>query len=153
LLNKIGAQHWLARILLAWGVVSGLTAFVWNDWSLYGIRFLLGLAEGGFFPGVVLYMTWWFPSYYRARMMAIFGSASVVSLFIGPPIGGLLLHMQGILGLTGWQWLFIIEALPPVIMSVVVWNLLTDRPAEATWLTPEQRNWLTERLASERADR
>ena len=153
LLNKIGAQHWLARILLAWGLVSGLTAFVWNDWSLYGIRFLLGLAEAGFYPGVVLYMTWWFPSYYRTRMMAVFQSALVITLIIGPPISGLLLRMDGMLGLWGWQWLFLLEALPSVIMGVVTWHLLTNRPSDATWLRPDQRAWLVERLASERAQR
>ena len=98
ILNKIGARRWIARILITWGIVAALTAFVWNDWSFYGIRFLLGLAEAGFYPGVVLYLTWWFPSYYRTRMMGIFQSASVISLFIGPPIGGLLLHMDGTAG-------------------------------------------------------
>ena len=153
ILNKVGARRWIARILITWGIVSGLTAFVWNDWSFYGIRFLLGLAEAGFFPGVVLYLTWWFPSYYRSRMMAMFYSAAVISLIIGPPIGGLLLQLDGMLGLCGWQWLFLLEALPPIIMCVVTWQLLTDRPADATWLRPDQRAWLVERLASERAQR
>ena len=152
-LNKVGARRWISRILLTWGVVSALTAFVWNDSSFYVIRFLLGLAEAGFFPGAVLYMTWWFPSYYRARMVAIFQSAGTISLIIGPPVGGLLLHLDGALGLAGWQWLLVIEGLPAMIMSVVTWRLLTDRPAEAAWLRPEQRTWLTERLASERAQR
>ena len=86
ILNRVGARKWIARILLTWGIISGLTAFVWNDWSFYGIRFLLGLAEAGFYPGIVLYLTWWFPSYYRSRMMGIFQSASVISLIIGPPV-------------------------------------------------------------------
>jgi MFS family permease len=150
-LSKVGARRWIARIMMSWGVISGLTAFVWSDWSFYTIRFLLGAAEGGFFPGAILYMTWWFPSRYRARMFAMFSSAAVISLFIGPPVGGLLLHMDGIMGLAGWQWLFLIEALPAIIMAVVIWQLLTDRPAEAAWLRPEQRTWLAERLASERA--
>jgi MFS family permease len=96
-------------------------------------------------------MTWWFPSYYRGRMFAMFSSAAVVSLFIGPPIGGLLLLMDGIAGLAGWQWLFIMEALPAIVMAGVIFSLLTDRPAQATWLRPDQRAWLSERLASERA--
>ncbi len=152
-LDKIGARRWLSRILLTWGIVSGLTAFVWNDWSFYSIRFLLGLAEAGFFPGVMLYMTWWFPSSYRSRMIAMFQSAGTVSLIIGPPIGGFLLQMDNILGLKGWQWLFLVEALPPTILAVVTWRLLTDRPGDATWLQPSQRRWLDERLAFERAQK
>jgi len=153
ILNKLGARRWLARILLTWGIFAGLTAFVWNDWSFYIVRFLLGLGEAGFYPGVVLYLTWWFPSYYRTRMMAIFSACSTISLMIGMPISGLLLALDGALGLHGWQWLFLVEALPPIVMSVVTWQLLTDRPTEAAWLRPEQRTWLAERLASEQAQR
>jgi ACS family tartrate transporter-like MFS transporter len=153
ILNMVGARRWLARILLTWGIIAGLTAFVWNDWSFYIVRFLLGLGEAGFYPGVVLYLTWWFPSYYRTRMMAIFSTCSSLSLLIGMPISGLLLQLDGALGLYGWQWLFLLEAAPPVIMAVITWQLLTDRPTEATWLRPEQRTWLAERLASEQAQR
>jgi MFS family permease len=151
ILNAVGARRWIARIMVSWGIVAGLTAFVWNDWSYYVIRVLLGLAEAGYFPGVVLYLTWWFPSAYRSRMLALFYSSTLLSNFIGPPIGGLLLQMDGILGLYGWQWLFLLEALPSVVMGVVTWFLLTDRPTDATWLAPEQRTWLAERLALERA--
>ena len=153
ILNAVGARRWIARIMVSWGLIAGLTAFVWNDWSFYAIRFLLGVSEAGLFPGVILYLTWWYPSYYRTRMIAMFYSASIFSMIIGPPISGLLLQMDGALGLHGWQWMFLIEALPSIIMSMVIWQLLTDRPAEATWLSPEQRTWLTERLASERAQR
>jgi ACS family tartrate transporter-like MFS transporter len=153
ILNMVGARRWIARIMITWGVIAGLTAFVWNDWSFYSIRFLLGLAEAGFYPGVVLYLTWWFPSYYRTRMLAIFYASAMFSLVIGPPIGGLLMHMNGTLGLFGWQWLFVLEAVPPVVMAVVTWQLLTDRPTDAAWLRPDQRTWLAERLASERAQR
>jgi ACS family tartrate transporter-like MFS transporter len=153
ILNKVGARRWIARILITWGIISSLTGFVWSEWSFYGIRFLLGLAEAGFYPGVVLYLSWWFPSYYRGRMQATFQSASIISLFVGPPVGGLLLHMNGIMGLAGWRWMFIIEGLPPVIMCFVVWQLLTDRPKEAAWLRPDQREWLIERMDSERAQR
>ncbi len=153
ILNNVGARRWIARILLTWGIIAALTGFVWNEWSFYGNRVLLGLAEAGFYPGVLLYMTWWFPSYYRTRMMGIFQSASVISLFVGPPIGGLLLQLQGFLGLQGWQWLFIIEGLPPIIMCFVTWQLLTDRPKDAAWLRPEQRTWLQQRLDSEQAQR
>jgi sugar phosphate permease len=131
ILNKVGARRWIARILITWGIISGLTAFVWDEWSFYGVRFILGLAEAGFYPGVVLYLTWWFPSNYRTRMIAIVQSASLISLIIGPPISGMLLHLDGALGLHGWQWLFLLEALPPVIMCVVTWQLLTDLPTEA----------------------
>jgi MFS family permease len=153
ILNKIGARRWIARILITWGIIASLTGFVWNEPSFYWNRIFLGLAEAGFYPGVVLYLTWWFPSYYRTRMMGIFQSASVVSLFLGPPIGGLLLHMHGVLGLHGWQWLYIIEGLPPIIMCFVIYALLTDRPKDAHWLTAEQRTWLQARLDSENAQR
>jgi ACS family tartrate transporter-like MFS transporter len=153
ILNKFGARRWMSRLLITWGIISGLTAFSWNAGSFYSIRFILGLAEGGFLPGVVLYLIWWFPAYYRSRMMAIFYSSGVIALIIGPPISGLLLQLNGALGLAGWQWLFVVEALPAVIMSVVTWQLLTERPTEAAWLRPEQRTWLAERVASEQAQR
>jgi MFS family permease len=153
ILNKIGARVWIARILMTWGIIAGVTAFVWNDWSFYCIRILLGLAEAGLYPGIVLYLTWWFPSYYRTRMMGIILSAAVISMMVGPPIGGLLLYMEGLAGLHGWQWLFIIETLPSIVTCFIIWKLLTDRPSEADWLTPQQRTWLAERLDSERAQR
>src|ERR1700722_9322781 len=152
-LNRVGARRWIARILFTWGIISGLTAFVWNDWSFYGVRFLLGLAEAGFYPGIVLYLTWWFPSHYRSRMMAIFQSASVISLIVGPPVSAWLLTLDGVLGLAGWQWVFLIGALPPLVMCFVTWFLLTDRPQDAKWLRPEQREWLQGRLDSEQSQR
>jgi MFS family permease len=153
ILSKVGARRWIARIMITWGIVAGATAFVWNDQSFYAVRFLLGLAEAGFSPGVIIYLTWWFPSAYRTRAMAAFQSAATISLIVGPPIGGLLLHMDGILGLAGWQWMLLLEALPAVVMCFVIWNLLTDKPADAAWLRPDQKAWLTERLASERSQR
>jgi MFS transporter, ACS family, tartrate transporter len=153
ILEKVGARRWIARILITWGIISGLTAFVWNEWSFFGVRFLLGLAEAGFYPGIILYMTWWFPSYYRARMIGVFQSASVISLIVGPIVSAQLLQLDGFLGLQGWQWLFIAEALPPVIMGFVVLSLLTDRPQQAAWLRPEQRDWLEARIEAERAQR
>jgi len=153
ILHRVGARRWIARILITWGIIAGLTAFVWNDWSFYGNRILLGLAEAGFYPGVLLYLTWWFPSFYRSRMMGLFQSASVISLFIGPPAGGLLLQLRGLAGLHGWQWLYIVEGIPPIIMCFVVYMLLTDRPHEANWLSTEQRSWLQNRLDSEQTQR
>ena len=152
-LARVGARRWIARILVTWGIISGLTAFVWNDWSFYGARFLLGAAEAGYYPGIVLYMTWWFPSYYRARIMAIYQSAQTLSLIIGQPISAWLLTLDGSFGLHGWQLLFIIEALPPIVIGGMFWFLLTDHPREATWLRTEQRAWLQQRLDSERAQR
>src|ERR1700720_2333776 len=153
LLAKVGARRWIARILITWGIISGLTAFVWGEWSFYGIRFLLGVAEAGFYPGIVLYLTWWFPSYYRSRMMAIFQSASVISLIVGPPVSAWLLTLNGVFGLARWQWLFLAEAVPPLVMCFVTWFLLTDHPIDAKWLRPEQREWLQGRLDSEQSQR
>lgn len=153
ILEKVGARRWLARIMVTWAIIAGITAFVWNDWSFYTIRFFLGLAEAGMFPGCMLYLLWWFPSYYRSRMMAIFCSAQVFSAVVGGPVGSLLLQLDGWLGLQGWQWLFLIEALPTVIMAWVTWQLLTDKPADAAWLKPDQKAWLIERLASEQAQK
>jgi MFS family permease len=153
ILAKVGARRWMARILFTWGIISGLTAFAWNDWSFAGIRFLLGLAEAGFFPGVLIYLTWWFPSYYRARMVAYFMTAQMISLSVGPPLSAWLLTWDGLFGLQGWQILFLIEALPALIMSVVFWCYMTDRPRDAKWLRPEQAEWLQRRLDSETAQR
>lgn len=153
ILHKIGARRWIARILITWGILAAITAFVWNEWSFYGNRILLGVAEAGFYPGVLLYMTWWFPSFYRSRMMGLFQSASVISLFIGPPLGGLLLQLHGFAGLHGWQWLYVIEGVPPIIMCVVFYLFLTDRPHEANWLNAEERGWLQKRLESEQAQK
>ncbi|MBV8398572.1 MAG: MFS transporter, partial [Acetobacteraceae bacterium] len=152
-LEKVGARRWIARILITWGIISGLTAFVWSEWSFYGVRFLLGVAEAGFYPGIILYMTWWFPSFYRARMMGVFQSASVISLIIGPVVSAQLLQMDGLFGFHGWQWLFIVEAVPPVIMGLVVLGWLTDHPRQAAWLRADQREWLEARIESERAQR
>jgi MFS family permease len=153
ILDRYGARRWFARILVTWGVISGLTAFIWNDWSFYAIRILLGLAEAGLYPGVIVYLIWWFPAYYRSRMMAIFGCSSTISNIVGPPISAHLMDLDGWLGLFGWQWLFVLEALPPIILGVVVWFLLTDRPKDATWLRDDQRAWLIRRLDEERTDR
>jgi MFS family permease len=151
ILDRVGARLWIARILVTWGIISGLTAFVWNGWSFYSVRFVLGLAEAGFFPGVLIYLTWWFPARYRSRMVAWFMSAGVISQILGPPIGGLLMRMDGLFGIAGWQWLFIAEALPSVLTGFLVLRLLADRPKAAAWLRPEARDWLERRLAAERA--
>jgi MFS transporter, ACS family, tartrate transporter len=153
ILERVGARVWIARILVTWGVISGLTAFVWNEWSFYTIRFLLGVAEAGYFPGVILFLTWWFPSAYRSRIIALITTALPVAVITGSAASGFILEMNGIWGLAGWQWLFIIEAMPAVILGVVVYFTLTDRPEQALWLTEPQRDWLCDRLAAERAQR
>ena len=150
ILDRVGARLWLARILVTWGFISGLTAFVWNDWSFYGVRFALGLAEAGFFPGVLIYITWWFPARYRGRMVGLFMSAGVFAQILGPPLGGLLMRLDGLFGIAGWQWLFMLEAVPSMATGVLVLCLLTDRPRRASWLRPEARDWLETRLAAER---
>jgi MFS family permease len=153
LLSKIGARVWIARILITWGIISGCTAFVTGPASFYSIRFLLGIAEAGFFPGIILYLTWWFPSYYRSRIVGIFMAAIPLSNILGSIVSGFLLDLDGWLGIAGWQWLFITEAAPAVILGVAFWLYMTDWPSEAHWLAPAQREWLMDRLASERTQR
>jgi MFS family permease len=126
---------------------------VWGEWSFYGIRFLLGLAEAGFYPGIILYLTWWFPSYYRSRIIGIFMTAIPISIILGSIVSSQLLRLDGWIGLQGWQWLFIIEAIPPIILGVAVMVYLTDGPAQAKWLRPDQQQWLVARLAAERTQR
>ncbi|KAA0691949.1 MFS transporter [Neorhizobium sp. P12A] len=150
-LDRFGARVWLTRILVTWGIVSALTAFVWNGWSFYTVRFFLGLAEAGFFPGVLIYITWWFPARYRSRVVAWFMSAGVISQILGPPIGGLLMHLDGYLGLAGWQWLFVVEAVPSIVTGALILWQLTDRPGQARWLDKKSQDWLEARLATERA--
>lgn len=151
ILEKVGARRWIARILITWGIISGLTAVVRGSGSFYGARFLLGLAEAGFYPGIILYITWWFPSFYRSRIVGLFMTAIPFSVIAGSIVSGAILSLDGFLGLAGWQWLFILEAVPAVLLGVVVLVVLTDHPHGADWLTPAQRQWLTGRLAAERA--
>ena len=152
-LDRFGARKWIARIMLSWGLISAATAFVWNELSFYSVRTLLGVAEAGFFPGIIFYLTLWFPSIYRARIIGWFMFAIPISTVIGAPISGLILNLEGFAGLRGWQWLFVMEAIPAVLMSVAVWFYLTDRPADAHWLEPDERTWLSERLDAERRNR
>lgn len=150
-LEKFGARRWIARIMVTWGVISALMATVNSEWSFYLMRFLLGVAEAGFFPGIILYLTYWYPAEYRARFLAAFAIAVPVSTVIGAPISGLLLGLHGVWGLSGWQWLFIIEGIPAVLLGVVTWFYLTDKPEHANWLTGEQKAWLSARLNAELA--
>jgi ACS family tartrate transporter-like MFS transporter len=159
LLERFGARKWIARIMLTWGVLSGLMAFIpqiagatgaSTTTVFYVIRILLGAAEAGFFPGLIFYLTTWFPSVYRARIIGYFMAAIPLSSVIGAPVSGLLLNLDGAAGLAGWQWLFVLEAAPALLLSVAVLCYLTDRPSEARWLADDERAWLTGRLDAER---
>lgn len=152
-LERFGARTWIARIMITWGVLSAAMALVWNEASFLILRFLLGVAEAGFFPGIILFLTYWFPAAYRARFIGYFMAAIPISSVIGSPVSGLVLGMNGLWGLKGWQWLFILEGAPAVLLSIAVFLYLTDGPKLAQWLTAEERDWLIERLASERRQR
>jgi len=135
--------------MVTWGIISALMATVSGELSFFVLRFLLGVAEAGFFPGIILYLTYWYPAEYRARFLAAFAVAVPVSTVIGAPISGLLLGLDGLMGLRGWQWLFIIEGIPSVLLGIVTWFYLTDRPEKADWLTKEQKAWLAAKLQAE----
>ena len=152
-LYRFGARRWIARIMITWGIVSALTALVVGVKSYYLARFALGVAEAGFFPGVAYYFAAWFPTQYRTRMLAWFLVAIPLSSVVGGPISGLLLELDGMLGLKGWQWLFIIEGIPAVILGIVVLRVLADRPDDATWLTGKERDILKGMLDAERRER
>jgi len=162
LLERFGARKWIARIMLSWGILSGAMAFIpaiahttglGNENTFYLLRVLLGAAEAGFFPGIIFYLTLWFPAQYRARIVGYFMAAIPLSTVIGAPISGALLYLHGGLGLAGWQWLFILEAVPAIILAGVVFFYLTDWPADAVWLAPDERTWLAGRLELERRER
>lgn len=150
-LHRVGARRWIAMLMIVWGVISSSMATVSTPRGFYVLRFLLGAAEAGFFPGMILYLKGWFPEAARARAVALFMTAGPISGVVGGPISGALLsfHLRG--GLAGWQWLFLIEGLPAVILGVVVYFHLADRPSEAAWLSEVQRSWLIETLELEKA--
>ncbi|WP_316168859.1 MULTISPECIES: MFS transporter [unclassified Bradyrhizobium] len=149
-LDRFGARIWIARVMISWGLVSGAMAFVQGAVSFYALRFLLGVAEAGFFPGIILYLSYWFPARQRAAVTALFMAAAPLSTVLGSPVSGALLQMHGLLGLKGWQWLFLVEALPAVLLGFVVLGYMTDRPEQARWLTDEERNWLVQAMNAER---
>jgi MFS family permease len=149
-LERFGARTWIARIMITWGLVSGAFALIGGPISFLVLRFLLGAAEAGFFPGVILYFTYWYPARYRATIVGIFMVAIPVAGLIGSPISGAILYMNGIWGLGGWQWIFLLEAAPAVLLGIAAFAWLTDRPEHARWLSSEQRQWLCAKLDSER---
>jgi MFS transporter, ACS family, tartrate transporter len=149
-LHKFGARRWMARIMVTWGILAACTMFVSSAWSFYLVRFLLGVAEAGFFPGMILYLSYWFPARERARAVGFFMSAIAISYAIGAPIsGGIMSALGGVAGLTDWQWLFLVEAIPAVLAGFFVLFYLDDGPEHATWLDADEKGWLADRLRGE----
>ena len=150
MLARVGARLWIARIMVCWGLAATALALTAGPWSLAALRFLLGVAESGFFPGVILYLTYWFPLAHRARAVALLMTATPLAGLIGSPLSGWILGLHEILGLSGWQWIFILEGIPAVVLGVAVFFLLPSSPAEAAWLTDEERQALTAALEAEK---
>lgn len=150
LMWRIGARRWIARIMISWGLISSLTMFARDQWTFYGLRILLGIAEAGFFPGIIFYLSFWFPDRERAKMTAFFMLATGLAGVLGNPVSGLIMQsLDSVGGLHGWQWLFLLEGIPSILLGFVVLVYLTDYPRDATWLTSEERDWLVERMRSE----
>jgi D-galactonate transporter len=150
LMKRIGARIWIARIMITWGLVSAATMFARDIWTFYALRILLGIAEAGFFPGIIYYLSNWFPDRERAKMTAFFMLAIGLSNVLGNPVSGWIMdRFNGVSGLHGWQWLFLLEGLPTVVVGVAVLLVLKDSPRDAHWLKDEQKEWLTRRLADE----
>jgi len=150
ILHKVGAGRWIARIMVSWGVISAATMLVNSAASFYVARFLLGVAEAGFFPGIILYLTYWFPAERRGRATSLFLTAIAVASIIGGPVSGWILHsMGGVHGWKGWQWLFLLEAIPSLVLGVVAWFYLEDRVNGAQWLTPAERELIARDIATE----
>jgi len=150
-LHRFGARRWLARIMITWGILATVLAFVPNATTLIILRFLLGVAEAGFFPGIILYLTYWFPAAQRAKAVALFMTAIPISSAIGSTVSSLLIvHGHGMFGLEGWRFMFLVEGVPSILLAFVTWFYLTDRPEKAKWLTEDERSWLTSELDAER---
>lgn len=152
LLVRVGARKWIARIMISWGILAAGMMFVRTPLQFYSLRFLLGVAEAGFFPGIIYFLSKWFPAAQRASATARFMIAVPLSTALGGPMGGLLLGLNGRGGLAGWQWLFVLEGIPSVVLGVAVLSVLCDRPEDVQWLSPEQRAWLATRLERDDAE-
>ena len=150
LLDRVGARLWITRIMISWGLASAAMALVSGEISFLTVRFLLGFFEAGFFPGMILYLTFWFPAAYRARVIAAFMLAIPVTGVIGGPLATSMLELNGRLGLAGWQWMFMLEGIPAVLIGFVVLGFMTDRPSRANWLQPQEKQWLEATLQQER---
>ncbi|EGK30737.1 putative tartrate transporter domain protein [Shigella flexneri K-272] len=142
MLAKIGARRWIAGIMVVWGIASTCTMFATSPETLYLLRMLVGIAEAGFLPGILVYLTWWFPAYHRARANALFMIAMPVTMMLGLILSGYILALDGLWNLKGWQWLFLLEGLPSVILGVVTWFYLNDTPDQATWLDENEKQAL-----------
>lgn len=153
ILVRVGARRWIGRIAISWGVLASAMMLVRNTESFYAMRFLVGVAEAGYFPGIIFYLSQWFPARYRAQAMAKFAIGIPLASVLGGPISGALLGLDGWLGLAGWQWLFLIEGIPAVLLGIIALRFLTDRPEHAAWLSANERAWLIERLKSEEGAR
>ncbi|WP_242486713.1 MFS transporter [Pseudomonas sp. TH49] len=148
---RFGARLWMARIMITWGLAAAATALVVGPYSFYMVRLILGIAEAGFFPGVIFFLTLWFPAQYRTRVLAWFTVATPISFLVGGPLSIWLLQMHGFLGLAGWQWMFIIEGIPACILGLITLKVLTNHPAQAKWLSPSERELIVGMLAEEQS--
>lgn len=149
ILARTGARVWIARIMISWGVISSAMAMVRTPAGFYALRFLLGVAEAGFFPGIIYYMSRWFPAAERASAISRFMTAAAVSGIVGGPLSGVLFTLDGVMGLAGWQWIFLAEGVPSVVLGVAVLWFLTDRPEDARWLSPAEREYLGAKMRAE----
>jgi ACS family tartrate transporter-like MFS transporter len=149
ILQRVGARLWIARIMIVWGIISSSMMFIGSTSDFYLLRFILGIAEAGFFPGMILYLTYWFPDKRRARTVALFATGTVVAGIVGSPLSGAILELNGFKGLEGWQWLFLLEGIPAVIMGLVIILILPDRPQKARWLSSSEKIWIQSRLDEE----
>lgn len=151
-LQKYGARFWIARIMITWGIISAAMAFIQGPISFYIMRFLLGAAEAGFFPGILLYLTYWFPANHRGVIISRFMFAQPIALMLGSALSGWILQLHGFMGVSGWKWLFILEGIPTVLLGFFTFKFLTNRPADAQWLEPAEREWLQGKLDAEYAE-
>ncbi|MEY5097937.1 MAG: hypothetical protein RJA36_656 [Pseudomonadota bacterium] len=152
-LHKVGARLWIARVMVTWAIISGGMAFIQGTTSFYVMRFLLGAAEAGFFPGIILYLSYWFPARHRAGVTALFMAAAPISTALGSPLSAALMELDGLFGLAGWQLLFLLEAIPALILGFVVFFYMTDRPEQARWLKDDERAWLVKTMNAEAAEK
>src|SRR5271170_6876025 len=150
ILEKVGPSRWIARIMIGWGIISGCFVFTQGPISFFILRFTLGLAEAGFFPGMILYFTYWFPTHHRARIVAGFMAAIPVSIGLGAPVSTAFLELDGVLGLAGWKWLFLGEAAPALIFGLLCLRYLPDRPAAVAWLNDDEKRWLANEMQKEK---
>ena len=149
IMQRVGARIWIARIMIIWGLVSMTMLFIHSTTAFYSVRFFLGVAEAGFYPGVILYLTYWFPDKQRARTVALFATGTVIAGIVGSPLSGAILELHNKGGLEGWQWLFLLEGIPAVLMGLVVFFILPNRPQNARWLSPAEKVWIQSRLDEE----